>query len=240
MTTENGTIAPLQGPKTIYWLRGMRHRLDGPAYIDPEASSYEMSEGWYFENKLHRLDGPAKVYADGRAEWYKHGELHRLNGPAVDGPHLKEWYVDGLQHRLGGPAVIYAHGSKYWYVGGSVHRLDGPALECSNGAKYWYVNDKIHREEGPAVEMVGGTREWYLDGELQYSIGAFEPWEDDDGGYRTDTVLPDLSTFEIISQEIGETMSTVCYNLKVPGGIIRVDVDTFRGQETKHVNYIED
>lgn len=55
------------------WIReGKRHRINGPAYIEPYGFRV-----WYKNGKYHRLDGPAIIHNNGFEEWYRNGEYHR-------------------------------------------------------------------------------------------------------------------------------------------------------------------
>jgi hypothetical protein len=48
------------------------------------------------KGELHRLDGPAYEEPDGTKRWFKEGRRHRLDGPAVDrSDGFKFWWVDG-------------------------------------------------------------------------------------------------------------------------------------------------
>lgn len=51
--------------------------------------------------RLHRLDGPAWIEPNGRENWYKHGKLHRLDGPAVSGGEdgWESYWVEGVCQR---------------------------------------------------------------------------------------------------------------------------------------------
>lgn len=51
---------------------GLRHRIDGPAFIGLGGT-----EAWYHLGRHHRIDGPAITFADGTSEWW-------LNGRRVD------------------------------------------------------------------------------------------------------------------------------------------------------------
>lgn len=48
-----------------WWLKGKRHRLDGPA-----CEWINGTKIWCVNGKRHRLDGPAYEWADGRKEWF--------------------------------------------------------------------------------------------------------------------------------------------------------------------------
>jgi len=89
---------------------------------------------WYVKGERHRLDGPACEWANGDKDWYVNGERHRLDGPAreyADG--AKYWYVNGLLHRLDGPAVEWGTDTKEWYANGK--KFSGPLELLEHGAK---------------------------------------------------------------------------------------------------------
>jgi hypothetical protein len=53
-----------------YWyLKGFRHREDGPAIEDTSGNKY-----WFIMGALHREDGPAIEYPDGLKKWYLNDE----------------------------------------------------------------------------------------------------------------------------------------------------------------------
>ena len=54
------------------------------------------TQQWYVRGQRHRTDGPAYIYADGRQVWYVRGQRHRTDGPAYIGANgTQEWYVNG-------------------------------------------------------------------------------------------------------------------------------------------------
>ncbi len=74
---------------------------------------------WYLKGKRHRGDGPAIEYLNGTKVWYLNGKLHREDGPArelANGD--KFWYLNDRLHREDGPAREYSNGIKYWYLNG--------------------------------------------------------------------------------------------------------------------------
>ena len=76
-----------------FLLNGLRHRLDGPARLDPDGC-YEFR----MNGLLHRLDGPAWNDQDWEVHFYVNGLLHRLDGPALfmrGAP--PEWWVNGIR-----------------------------------------------------------------------------------------------------------------------------------------------
>ena len=63
---------------------------------------------WYLHGLRHRIDGPAVEFLDSNMYcWYRKGKMHRDNGPALELPNgSKYWYHDGLLHRDDGPAIV--------------------------------------------------------------------------------------------------------------------------------------
>jgi hypothetical protein len=127
-----------------YWVDGAIHRLGGPAIID------NGNERWMNDGVLDRKDGPAITLANGTREWWVNGVRHRHDGPAIYNRFvgIEEWYFDGKHHRDGGPALTYADGYQEWRVHGDLHRTDGPALVHPNGTREWHLfGRKVSEEE---------------------------------------------------------------------------------------------
>ena len=58
-------------------------------------TSADGSKAWYLNGVRHREDGPAYEGADGSKWWYLNGELHREGGPAYEGADgSKRWYLN--------------------------------------------------------------------------------------------------------------------------------------------------
>lgn len=77
---------------------------------------------WFQKGKRHRLDGPACEWSDGTKSWWQMGNLHRLDGPAYEGADgTKEWYQMGKLHRLDGPAREWSNGVKNWFIEGKLY-----------------------------------------------------------------------------------------------------------------------
>jgi len=95
--------------------QALLHREGGPA-VEYADGSME----WYIRGERHREDGPAIfISAYGSASWCIRGQLHRENGPAVElNNGTKMWYLHGSHHRLDGPAIEQADGAKQWYFEG--------------------------------------------------------------------------------------------------------------------------
>ena len=54
------------------------------------------SKSWWLNGLLHRTDGPAWEGADGSKRWHLNGKHHRTDGPAIewtDGS--KMWFLNG-------------------------------------------------------------------------------------------------------------------------------------------------
>lgn len=90
-----------------------------------------MGDTEYFLNGLiHRDDGPAFIGSDGYKEWYRHGVLHNENGPAIEYPDGSyKYYYEGKLHCLDGPAVKYNCGTFEWYVEGEITHIQSPNEE---------------------------------------------------------------------------------------------------------------
>jgi hypothetical protein len=52
-----------------WYLNGLRHREDGPAFEGVDGDKY-----WYLNGKPHREDGPAVEWISGSKAWYLNGE----------------------------------------------------------------------------------------------------------------------------------------------------------------------
>lgn len=173
MVLHNTNYAAVIDNNGLSWYRyGVKHRSDGPAYIDNAYGDYT----WYTNGVIHcDADIPAKQDKDYhgkiRIQYYKHGKLHRLNGPAVITDNSKfEWYFEGQLHRIGAPAV-QSPASTSWHQiidGKSVlHRTDGPAIIQYNGTMHWYQFGEKHRQYGPASICPQGKIVWYYRGEIK-------------------------------------------------------------------------
>ena len=55
----------IYGGTEIWYLNGMYHRLDGPAFSDDTGFT-----AWWVHGRRHRMDGPALITGDGRVEYY--------------------------------------------------------------------------------------------------------------------------------------------------------------------------
>lgn len=95
MTTTPMNMNPKQiidedGSISYYW-GDLLHNPNGPAYIGPTG---EHTEYW-IKGLRHRVDGPAIELPNGDYEYYVMGKRHNLNGPAVCYGDLLEYWIDG-------------------------------------------------------------------------------------------------------------------------------------------------
>ena len=85
------TLNELPDGTKQWWMNGVLHREDGPAF-----EGLFGYKAWFLNGQPHRLDGPAIETADGHKEWWVNGERHRIDGPAyerADG--YKDWFLNG-------------------------------------------------------------------------------------------------------------------------------------------------
>lgn len=163
-----------KGGIEVWYINGLMHREDGPAYDS------ELYKEWWVNGYLHRENGEPAIIDEisNRKEWWVNGMAHRENDkPAivVDNK-AKEWWVNGKRHRENDePAIIEEiYNIKEWWVNGIKHRSnDKPAvINNDNGGKEWWVNGKRHRSTGPAiiygVSENGTTQQskYYLEGKV--------------------------------------------------------------------------
>jgi hypothetical protein len=74
---------------------------------------------WYLKGLRHRVDGPAIEYENGDKHWYFNGLYHRDDGPAIECKNgFKAWYINGLKHRINGPAIESSDEYKAWCLNG--------------------------------------------------------------------------------------------------------------------------
>ena len=132
VTYANGAIC--------YHIHGLRHRLNGPAWIDKDGT-----ERWYFEDRPHRIGGPAVTYPSGTLEFWAKGMPHNDSGPSyicpwATGDHKKiEWRWWKLLHNMNGPAIEYANGTYEFRVLGALHNYNGPAV-VRNGIQIYALH----------------------------------------------------------------------------------------------------
>lgn len=90
---EDGPAVKWDDGEEKWFIHGLRHHVDGPAYITKQESA------WYINDLLHRTDGPAIERANGRKEWYINDQFHRTDGPAIEkADGSKEWYLNDEQY----------------------------------------------------------------------------------------------------------------------------------------------
>ena len=90
-----------------YWyVNGLNHRLDGPAYVQYHANGQVYCEGWYYEGKQvtpefiqqKRLEqAPALAYIDGVKLVEVGDQYYLIFGNEVEGPVGLEDGLDRLQ-----------------------------------------------------------------------------------------------------------------------------------------------
>ena len=92
-TRSNGKPAVVHARGALeWWVDSKRHRLDGPAVIDPDQT--HGYEEWYVNGIRHRADGPAYTHGD-EQKWFVNGKLHRIDGPAIVTSSNRSWYLHG-------------------------------------------------------------------------------------------------------------------------------------------------
>lgn len=141
-----GLINLSNGAKA-YVKNGLRHKLDGPAFINQYGDQFFCING-----KLHREDGPSIILTEnskkdtlGIFEYYQHDKRHRVDGPAIELSNgYKEYWVNGKLHRDNDlPAVISNDGTQKFFINGKLHRKNGPAVIDSEGNEFFYKNGKL-------------------------------------------------------------------------------------------------
>jgi hypothetical protein len=77
-----------------YYLGDLHHNPEGPAVIGFAGRHKE----YWIKGLRHRIDGPAIEYLDGDYEYWEEGRLHNLQGPAkcIDG--VVEYWIDGRKY----------------------------------------------------------------------------------------------------------------------------------------------
>ena len=85
----------IEDDDTIHYYPGdLHHNPEGPAVVAFEGRQME----YWLKGLRHRIDGPAIEYLDGDYEYWENGQRHHLNGPAkrIDG--VIEYWIDGRQY----------------------------------------------------------------------------------------------------------------------------------------------
>lgn len=72
-----------------YYLKKVRHRLDGPAKLEYYESGQIKTESYWVNNNLHRTNGPAFI------EYSISGQIS-----------VEDYFVNHQRHRIDGPSVI--------------------------------------------------------------------------------------------------------------------------------------
>lgn len=163
----------------IWYINGLMHREDGPAY---DSESYKE---WRINNQLHRENEPAIVdNILNNKEWWTNGNLHRENDkPAIINERFefKEWWFNGKRHRENDkPAKIIDNYLSEWWFNGYLHRgNNNPAIINNKMGKEWWFNGKRHNSIGAAVKPKVNKRgvlsesKYYLEGK-EYNYEDFK------------------------------------------------------------------
>jgi len=142
---------PNKNVKSItYYKNNVKHREDGPAYVEYLKDGKTLQFERYFINgNLHRdSDAPAWIsYSNGdlyAEQYYMHGVKHRSGGPAfiqyLDQGEIsrEDYYRDGQLHRDDGPALILYH-----------YRFGDSRPEIED-TRYWLNGIQMTLKEDPA------------------------------------------------------------------------------------------
>jgi hypothetical protein len=80
---------------TVYFnVKGLKHRLDGPAYIGSDGT-----QDYWINDKLHRIGGPAVSHTEGFQLYLVDDKLHHIEGPAVVGSDgHREYWINGIEY----------------------------------------------------------------------------------------------------------------------------------------------
>ena len=152
---------PKGTPKSItYYRNNLKHREDGPAYVEYlEDGKTLKSEKYFINGNLHRDSGapawisywdPSKITVPVRGNippkrverYYWHGLRQRSKGPAFieygkNGKKKKEsYYRDDVRHRSDGPAII-----NYYYIQGDSKAHIKTASYYFEGNQAYIKND---------------------------------------------------------------------------------------------------
>lgn len=73
----------------VWYVHGIKHRIDGPATIDNSGVE------WRQNGLRHRIGGPAVIWSNGDREWWVNGKRHRTDGPAIIRKDEQEWWING-------------------------------------------------------------------------------------------------------------------------------------------------
>lgn len=169
--TVTETFVP-RGTETVWEKDGVRHRIDGPAYIYKGPT---VKHVWYIDGVIWRAnDLPTEIEFCGivlHKYWHKNNKIDRDNDlPA----HIKykfgkvdtmTWCKNGMIHRDGGkpayinfPVINTKYINEIWYQNGKIHRVDGPAIII------YEIDYPKDDPENPRYKLY--RKEWYRKGEL--------------------------------------------------------------------------
>jgi hypothetical protein len=163
---DGGQPAVKSATREIYFVRGKKHRIGGPADIDRR----RQRQAYYVNDRLHNPDGPAvvdgrlglqqyylhghltkEVQRDGTTRHFRQGKLHGSPSVYTNDHSLEQHHDHGRLHRGQNlPAVVTPTEQQYWRFGRRSN-LRGPA-HVLNGRHVYYYHDVLHNEEGFAVD----------------------------------------------------------------------------------------
>ncbi len=109
----------------VWYFRGKKHRLDGPAVIDKDKEEFwilgcNISKELY--DSLPRVNGKIEGEINQFLKlpsishiFVKNNKFHNEFGPAIDGDNLKYWLIKGEFHNEFGPSII-ENFKEFWYI----------------------------------------------------------------------------------------------------------------------------
>ena len=165
--TDEGIIR-----EELYRYKGMRHRVDGPAYVEYYKNERPKVVTYWNNGKIHNENGPSSVeyYKSGNIRYVAYlvnGNFHRIDGPAITEyyengkPEEEVYYINGVITKDYGPArMLYYTDGDIWkeeyYRKGQLCRTEGPSvIEYYEGKILaniqFYKNGKLDNGDEPAV-----------------------------------------------------------------------------------------
>jgi hypothetical protein len=144
-------VKKLTSKNSIFFLYGVRHNEDSPAFVSQENSK------WFYYGMLHNTKEPSQIQRTKEYTnymWYYFGRLQSINNqPAyikVDNytkkPIDKFYYDKGKLHNDNGPALIMDNKIEIYYSYGKLHNLNGPAY-IENEIPVYCIYGKHYQEK---------------------------------------------------------------------------------------------
>ena len=93
INTNPKEVIDEDGAINYYW-GDLLHNGTGPAYISPSGEHRE----YWVRGLRHRTDGPAVELPNGDYEYWENGNRHNIHGPATSYGDLLEYWIDGRQY----------------------------------------------------------------------------------------------------------------------------------------------